>query len=107
MSVRLQIIDKPGADIVSYWDLAALPAGSMWREPQNDLPDRECWCIVLPNMAGLWRTTERAGGTNNLWGVSGNAPSLTVTPSIDATVRFADGRVEGWHGFITSGEMTP
>ena len=103
MSAQLTIIERP-TEPESYWDLAALPAGSMWRVPEHDLPDRECWRIVLPNMAGLWETTERAGRSGMLWSVTGIAPALTVTPSLNA----GDGPGEGnWHGWITNGAMTP
>lgn len=104
MSSRLRVIDEPKE--VGYWDRAELPVGSMWRVPSRDEPDRECWCIVLPNMAGLWHTTER-DPEGRQWSVSGEPPHLTVTPSINAEVHFMDGRVGGWHGFITNGEMTP
>lgn len=85
-------------------------------------PGRECWWIELPNddpRLGTpghpgdisWRTTDRASDPpHELWDVTGEAPLLTVTPSIDVlafvvhdgeTVR--DGSY--WHGFITNGEL--
>ncbi len=102
--------------------------GMIWRYPEGDLPDRECWWIVLPNdkpvEPGLpgqisWRTTDRASDPpHQLWDVSGTAPLLTVTPSIDVECwrnfpdvheRVARGEPGSyrdgshWHGFITDG----
>ena len=110
MSTRLRIIDRNGPE----W--AALPSdfwklpehwGLMWRMPDEDVDGLEAWFIVLPNGAGGWTTTDRAGirGTGfpaqkgPRWTVTGTPPNITVTPSIDASPQ--------WHGWIKDGEMTP
>lgn len=98
--------------------------GMMWRYPEGDDPDRECWWIVLPDTTGLcgtpghpseisWRTTDRGSRTpHDRWEVTGTPPNITVSPSIDVecwvvengqTVR----RGSYWHGWIKDGVMTP
>lgn len=96
-------------------------AGMMWRYPDGDIPERECWWIILPPSPDQgtpghpgqlsWRTTDRASDPpHELWEVSGEPPNLTVTPSIDL-LRFVmkdgehvrDGSY--WHGFITDGHL--
>lgn len=95
--------------------------GMMWRYESGDIPGRLCWWIILPNHPdngtpghpgqNSWRTTDRASDPpHKFWNVSGEAPNLTVTPSIDI-LRFVqkDGKSvrEGsyWHGFITDGYL--
>jgi hypothetical protein len=73
--------------------------GWCWPIPDNDLPDRKCWAIVLPGRTGIWTTTDRSSDEGNpLWDVTGEPPNLTVKPSIDAS--------PGWHGHITDGVLT-
>lgn len=104
-------------------------AGMMWRYPDGDAEGRECWWIVLPRHPDMgtpghpgeisWRTTDRASDPPHLmWDVSGVAPNLTVTPSIDV-LRFVENPAHAsdpaqpshirdgsyWHGFITAGEL--
>jgi Family of unknown function (DUF6527) len=68
--------------------------GAMWRTPGMDIPDRPpAYDIVLPNNAGIWNTNERG----NFWMISGEAPKITVEPSINAE--------PNWHGFIRDGRM--
>ena len=113
MSVPLRIVE-PFSDQHGQRE-----PGTMWRYPPGDADGRLCWWIVLPNnypdpggyMEISWRTTDRASSPpHQMWDVSGRAPNLTVTPSVDVerwvsrdgqTVR--DGSY--WHGFITSGEL--
>lgn len=95
--------------------------GAMWRYPEGDDPDRECWWIVLPRHPDMgtpghpgeisWRTTDRASAPpHQRWEVQGTPPLLTVTPSIDV-LRFVerDGKHvrDGsyWHGWIRNGEL--
>ena len=72
-----------------------LPPGAMWRCECHNEPG---WLIMLPNGAGLWCTLMEASGTNQRWLVTGEAPSITVKPSINAGQ---------WHGWITNGVMDP
>lgn len=114
MGLRLRIVDP-------FPDEADLEPGMMWRYPQGDEAGRECWWIVLPNWKpaepGLpdrisWRTTDRASAApHEMWDVTGVAPNLTVTPSIDVECwrvgldqqSYRDG--SHWHGFLTNGEL--
>ena len=117
MPTELRVIDRPADDdpffansTTEHWGWWHKPEtwGAMWRVPEDDLLDRESWCIVLPNAAGIWHTTEHASlrelphgnQAGPLWTVTGTPPKITVSPSIDA------GQY-GWHGFINDGVMTP
>jgi hypothetical protein len=92
--------------------------GMMWRYPSNDLPDRECWWIVLPNTKPdkpgyatqiSWRTTDQSSKPPpERWQVTGVASKITVSPSIDVECWiWQDGKAvrEGsyWHGWIKEG----
>lgn len=88
--------------------------GMMWKYEDG-------WWIILPDTSGdigkpghpgqiSWRTGDRASD-GGYWTVTGEAPNLTVTPSIDVLrfVKQGDKHVrEGsyFHGFITNGEIT-
>jgi hypothetical protein len=57
-----------------------------------------CWIIRLPGTAYVWHTNGKSTRTGQLWAVWGEAPALTVHPSVN---------VEGhWHGWITNGELS-
>jgi hypothetical protein len=110
MGIPLRIIDKPPA--------ADREPGQMWRYPPGDEGGRECWWIVLPNdrsdsVEVSWRTTDKASKPpHEMWDVSGAAPALTVSPSIDVEFwRVVDGKSvrEGsyWHGWIRGVELVP
>lgn len=94
--------------------------GMMWRYADGDADGIICWWVVLPNWKpvepGLpsrisWRTTDRAAKPpHERWTVSGEAPNLTVTPSIDVECwrNTPDGPVRDgshWHGYITAGQL--
>jgi len=95
LSIHLRVVETPAE--WHRWGGKKIATGDMWRVPSKDLPDRECWAILLPNGAGVWFTTEEADGV--LWEVTGAPPAITVTPSINAEPY--------WHGNITNGELTP
>lgn len=61
-----------------------------------DCHEKRGWQIMLPGVVP-WCTLDRT--SQGLWGVSGEAPKLTVTPSIHV--------IGGWHGWITDGVLTP
>lgn len=88
---NLAAVDVPGSG-------ALLKAGDMWREPDLDNEQGECWAVVLPNRT-VWYSTVSAD-TGAYWQVSGSAPNLTVTPSIDD--RWPE---RPWHGWIRNGEL--
>jgi hypothetical protein len=108
VSAQLHIVDRPVDErgvVNDHWGLVDDP-GAMWRIPDWDKDGRECWAIVLPNRAGIWWTTYRAGNNTDgpLWEVTGEPPNITVNPSINA----GDGPgPHNWHGWIKDGVMTP
>jgi hypothetical protein len=104
--------------IVEFRDRDYLEPGMMWRYPSGDTPDRKCWWIVLPNTKPLlpgyasqiaWMTTDRASKPpHEMWEVTGEAPNLTVSPSIDVecwVMKDGEPVREGsyWHGWIKNG----
>lgn len=83
-------------------DTHGLPFGAMWRCTCHG---EKGWLISLPHKsqdaswARLWCTlqgTEEGRG----WTVIGEAPNITVTPSINCM------ETGGWHGFIVNGEIS-
>jgi hypothetical protein len=112
--IPLRIVDGPPS--------GDCEPGMCWRYASGDVPGRECWWIVLPNtkpqgpgycMEVSWRTTDRASAPpHEMWDVSGKAPMLTVSPSIDVECWVTrDGQEirEGsyWHGWIKAGILEP
>jgi hypothetical protein len=83
------------------------PPGAMIRVTGRDLDGRPpAWMIILPNGC-MWCTNDRASAGRGrepgpFWEVTGTAPRLTVSPSIDDR----DPR-RPWHGWIRGGEMVP
>lgn len=86
--VPLRIIPNPDIDGPSGVDLQP---GDMWR-------DNECWAVVLPNRTVWYSGIAAADGS--YWTVTGEAPNLTVHPSINDTDPAAP-----WHGWITDGML--
>lgn len=86
-------VDVPGSG-------ALLKAGDMWREPDIDNGHGECWAIVLPNRTVFYTTVSADSGA--YWQVTGIAPLLTVTPSIDDRDPHSP-----WHGWIREGFLVP
>ncbi len=67
--------------------------GAMW---PGTTDGREGWFIRLPD-GRVWHTRHRSTNeSEGEWTVTGEAPTLTVTPSINTGT---------WHGFITNGEL--
>lgn len=97
MPTQLHIVDPP-SESPTYYTYMDDP-GAMFRWPPFDKDGRECWCISLPNRAGLWWTTYEASDNGAMWDVEGVAPLITVHPSIDAG--------QAWHGWIKDGVMNP
>lgn len=80
---------RGGPRVASIRDLAA---GAMFR---SEYDGREGWMIVLPGSA-IWHTEMRTAD-GQPWEVTGEAPKLTVTPSINV--------VGVWHGWIRDGVL--
>jgi hypothetical protein len=78
-------IDTPGSG-------ADLMPGDMW--PAHG------WAIVLPNRT-VWYSGI-AAEDGSFWTVTGEAPNLTVHPSIDDR-----DPNRPWHGWIRNGELVP
>jgi hypothetical protein len=77
----------------------------MWK---CDCHGEKGWLISLPHQVQpnetekwnrLWCTLQTAGD-GQLWSVTGEAPNLTVSPSINCL------EPGGWHGHIQNGELT-
>jgi hypothetical protein len=95
--VKLYIVDPPFPE--------DREPGMMWRWG-------EAWWIMLPShpLIGTpghpgelsWRTTDIASD-GKPWEVTGEAPNLTVFPSINV-INPADGS-SYWHGWIRNGEL--
>lgn len=100
---RFESIDEARTALGDPDDSVFDHPGWCWPDPRQDLPDRKCWVVVLPDPRGaIWTTTTRASDPpHELWDITGEPPDMTVTPSIDVQVE------GGWHGHITNGELTP
>lgn len=103
---QLVLIDNVAG---SLWpqgaDGAPAAAGSCARCPiggHHGIAGRgPCWMVRLPGDGGWWHTNVMStDDPRAYWAVSGEAPNLTVTPSINVGP-------EWWHGFITAGVLAP
>lgn len=82
---------------IGSWDgLPGAMVRAAWRDTEGRPP---AWLVFLPNGAG-WNTNDRPAGAGGYWDVSGEAPMLTVSPSIND----AD-PARPWHGWIRSGRL--
>jgi hypothetical protein len=86
---------------IGSWDG---PPGAMIRAPWRDYDGRPpAWTIFLPN-GSSWNTNDRAAGAGAgsqlgpYWDVAGDAPLITVSPSIDDR-----DPARPWHGWIRGG----
>jgi hypothetical protein len=86
-----------GSDGQEY---GAAPPGAMWDcdwlhcdATVNRYPDGKCWCVRTPK--GDWLIDGPSSTHEQGWTRTGEAPYLTVTPSI-ITPR-------GYHGWLTEG----
>lgn len=75
-----------------------LEPGDMWHDRDHDAAHGACWTIVLPNR-GVWYSC-LGNLSGPLWTVTGEAPNLTVHPSIDDRDERAP-----WHGWIRNGVL--
>lgn len=95
--VALRITEAPGK---SYYDASP---GDMWpciREAHQIDGCGPCWVVRLPGGGYVWHTNSRATDAGTLWTVTGDAPNITVHPSINIGP-------EIWHGWITDGTLSP
>lgn len=114
MNTKLFIVSRDEAGLFTLDDGSKVdthdaPAGAMWkcqchgergwmiRMPGNDTwPNGHVWPLTWCTLLG--------DEQDRKWAVSGEAPNLTVTPSIH--INPGNGPVRGeWHGFITNGEI--
>ncbi len=95
--IPLRIVEPPPTAYGPLITDGTIRPGDMWRDDWR--PDSEPgWAIVLPNLT-VWHTWQPASdGTH--WTVTGEAPALTVSPSI-----FDHSPGREWHGWITNGEL--
>jgi hypothetical protein len=85
---------------IGAWDG---PPGAMIRATWRDIEGRPpAWTVFLPN-GTFWSTNDRASaggnGIGDYWEVTGEAPAITVHPSID------DRGSRPWHGWIRDGQF--
>ena len=88
---------------IGSWDG---PPGAMIRAPWRDYDGRPpTYIVFLPN-GSCWCTNDRAARDGNhlgpYWDVSGTAPGITVSPSIDDR-----DPARPWHGWVRDGELVP
>jgi hypothetical protein len=86
---------------IGHWD--GLP-GAMIRAPWRDYEGRPpAWTVFLPNRSH-WNTNDRPAAAGNMlgsyWDVTGDAPRITVSPSIDDR-----DPSRPWHGWIRDGYL--
>jgi hypothetical protein len=103
MPIPLRIIDTPdiGGPVLPASDdpvAADVPGSGADLKPGDMWRDHECWAVVLPNRVVWYSSLPAQDGA--YWTVTGEAPALTVTPSINDT-----DPANPWHGFITNGEL--
>lgn len=84
------------------------PPGAMIRAAWQDIEGRPpAWTVFLPNGTS-WNTNDpsASGGPGNklgpCWEVTGEAPLITVSPSIDD-----QSPERPWHGWIRDGKLVP
>jgi hypothetical protein len=81
------------------------PPGAMVKADWRDVPESRppSYIVFLPNGA-YWCTNDRASGPDGTigpyWDVTGTAPDITVSPSIDDR-----DPARPWHGWIRSGML--
>lgn len=93
-SIPLRLIDAPPPAYAPLIDDGTIQPGDCWRDDFGET--RQGWAVVLPNRV-VWHTWQPASdGTP--WDVTGEAPDLTVNPSISDR---SPGRE--WHGWIYHG----
>lgn len=90
-----------GVDRDSLFLLEDAPWGSIydsyWYPDSWKGDDKRCWTVVTPG--GEW-PIDVPTGSGHRWKRAGEAPFLTVTPSIHFTVH-------GFHAFLTGGKLIP
>lgn len=101
---------------------ADLPPGAMWEDEGSDRkgPDGKAWAVKLPD--GFVWLIDRQASDGTLWTRNGEAPDLTVRPSIHVTTQKYDWAaydrgvvpvpsttVTCYHGYLSGGwlESTP
>lgn len=95
MGIALRIVPVPDAG-GPHLPLPGTPEADL---PHRDLEpgdmwfEHECWAVVLPNYTVWYSGIAAADG-------AGEAPAITVTPSINDT-----DPNRPWHGWIRNGEL--
>lgn len=97
MTVALRLIDTPE----NYWDAETGDIWPCWNaNGSHDVEGRgPCYVIKLPGNGGAFHTNMKATDAG-YWEVTGEAPNITVKPSINVGP-------EVWHGWITDGGLSP
>jgi len=103
MGIPLRIVDNPdigGPVLPAPGDLVAadVPGSGAELQPGDMWSDHGCWAVVLPNRTVWYSGIASADGS--YWTVTGEAPNLTVHPSINDT-----DPNRPWHGWVRAGEL--
>lgn len=100
MSIPLRIVEQP-TDMFEAYKCEAGDMFLCWNGGgSHDVEGRDpCWVIRLPGEGRLFHTNMQAS-SGGYWTVTGEAPNLTVNPSINVGP-------EIWHGWITDGALAP
>lgn len=98
MPVPLRIVERPWG---SPYETKAGDTWPCWNTDGSHTVEGRgpCWVVRLPGGAAWFHTNMEASG-GGYWDVSGEAPNLTVHPSINVGP-------EIWHGWITNGQLDP
>jgi hypothetical protein len=102
------LLSKKGVTIIMPWICSVVKNSKQANEPGHMWQaDNSHWLVVLPN--GGLHDINAVFSDGSSWNVTGDAPKLTVSPSI-RRYDIPDGKggvwKKGWHGWITDGIMS-
>lgn len=94
--IPLRVIEAPEPAYRPLIEDGTIRPGDCWRQDWHDgVPG---WRVVLPNGTTFHTAQPASDGTR--WDVTGEAPGLTLSPSI-----FDHSPGREWHGFIRDGHL--
>jgi hypothetical protein len=111
MSWKCELVTKEQVE-EKYSKRESVPIGWMWfannypesllspQYLQTHKPNRAPIYVELPD--GPFCVDSKVSGGNHGWTVAGEAPNITVSPSINSS----PGTKDGYHGFLVNGQLT-